>query len=136
MRRLLAPAIVCLSLLVAAPSAPAGHRTVGIAAFEFRPERVVIGVGDAVRWRWRGPDVDHSVTARAHQAQAFDSDPGRSAGAIQHPVGFVFEKRFSRAGTYRYLCKVHPSMRGVVVVRRRINRRASAMRPLRVSPPS
>jgi plastocyanin len=135
MRRLLAPTILCAPLLVATASAPAATRTVGIAAFEFRPDRVVIAVDDVVRWRWRGPETDHSVTARPNQAQTFDSDPGLLVGAIQHPVGFVFQETFSRPGTYRYFCKVHPSMRGVVVVRTRIDQTAPVVRSLRVSPP-
>jgi plastocyanin len=132
MRRLLAPAILC-SLLLVGP-ARAAERTVGISVFEFRSARVVITPGEAVRWRWEGPDTDHSVTSRPNQAQAFDSDPGLSAGAIDHPVGFTFAQTFRRAGTYRYFCKVHSSMRGVVVVRPGVDRRAPGVSSLRVSP--
>jgi plastocyanin len=124
MPRLLALAVLC-SLLLVAPARAARH-TVGISVFEFRSARLVVKAGDTVRWRWDGPDTGHSVTALTKRAHAFDSDPGLSAGALDHPVGFVFTHTFSRPGTYRYFCRVHPSMRGVVVVRSRVARRALA----------
>ena len=114
MRHLIPLAILC-ELFLVMPSEAAG-RSVGLSAFQLRPDRVVIAAGGAVTWRWNGPDTDHSVTARPNQAQAFDSDPGLFPGSIDHPVGFTFVQRFLRPGTYRYYCKVHPSMAGVVIV--------------------
>ena len=130
-RRIVPLGILC-PLLFTVP-ATAHARTVDISVFAFRPTRVVVAVGGTVSWRWRGPDTDHSVTARPHQPQRFDSDPGLSPGRIHHPVGFTFRRRFRRAGTYRYYCKVHRSMVGVVVVRSR--RRRSALAPRTAASP-
>jgi hypothetical protein len=66
-----------------------------------------------VLWFWDGPDRNHSVTATAGQAEQFDSDPG---GNPSHRRGEAFAHRFTKPGTFTYYCRVHPFMRGTVVV--------------------
>jgi hypothetical protein len=74
---------------------------------------VTITPGDAVNWTFAGPDTNHSVTSDAGQAESFDSDP---TGSPFHTPGDTFAHTFNAAGSFGYFCKVHPGMRGRVVV--------------------
>ena len=103
------------ALAVAGPALGA-DQDVRISAFAFSPARVNVDPGETVTWRWAGPDTNHSVTARSGQEESFDSDPGRFPSSADHPPGDSFAHTFSRPGTFRYFCKVHPSMEGSVVV--------------------
>ena len=82
-------------------------KTVRITDFSFRPGVVRIDRGDTVVWRWRDAPAQHDVTSRG--TKRFRSSRTMARGS--HRV------RFTRAGTYRYVCTVHPGMAGRVVVR-------------------
>jgi plastocyanin len=90
-----------------------GPPVVGIADFAYAPAKVTVVAGDYVFWAWNGPDTNHSVTADAGQAFAFDSDPG---GAPNHKVGDGWSLQFTKAGTWTYHCSVHSFMHGTVEV--------------------
>ena len=90
-----------------APARSAQIRTVRIHDIGFHPSRPVIHRGGSVRWKFVDPEVSHNVTSRGRTR--FRSSPTRLTGS--HRV------RFTRRGTYRYVCTIHPSMRGSVVVR-------------------
>ncbi len=97
-------------LLILAPAASGADRDVGIADFAYGPATVTIRVGDTVTWTNRDP-VEHTATATNG---SFDTGLlGTDASA---------SIRFTRAGTYAYLCTPHPDMRGTVVVRARSSR--------------
>ena len=87
--------------------AEASTRTVRISGIEFRPSSITIQRGDYVRWRFADPRVSHNVKSRG--TLRFRSSETKLTGT--HTV------RFRRAGTYRYVCTIHPNMRGKVVVR-------------------
>jgi plastocyanin len=74
---------------------------------EFSPATVTIRRGASVRWEWRDPRASHDVTSRGRLR--FRSSDTKLSGT--HTV------RFRRKGTYRYVCTIHPSMLGKVVVR-------------------
>jgi plastocyanin len=98
--------VVCL-LGVAAP-AQAKTVNAGIGEFLFRAERVRVEPGDAVTWTNRG-DVLHNVTSRRGAPEPFRSADLES--------GQAFSRVFAKAGTYDYLCSIHPDqMRGTVQV--------------------
>jgi plastocyanin len=97
-------------LLLLVPAATAADRDVRIADFAYAPATVTIRVGDTVTWTNRDP-VEHTATATNG---SFDT------GLIA-PDGSA-RIRFTRAGTYAYLCTPHPDMRGTVVVRARSSR--------------
>ncbi|PIZ75490.1 hypothetical protein COY05_03965 [Candidatus Peregrinibacteria bacterium CG_4_10_14_0_2_um_filter_38_24] len=82
----------------------AGSNVVMIADFSFAPKTITVNSGDTVVWRhW---DV------AAHDVV--------SPGLFKSPIlerGKVFSFKFEKAGTYEYYCGIHPSMRGVVVVK-------------------
>jgi plastocyanin len=82
----------------------AARANVAIRDFEFAPPSVTVAKGTTVTWTNRG-NAPHTATAADH---AFDS------GMLQ--PGGKFSHRFDSVGTFQYLCLVHPSMRGTVVV--------------------
>jgi plastocyanin len=86
-----------------APPKPAGT-TVAIANFAFKPARLQTTVGKTVTWR-NEDAAPHTATAGA-----FSSPQLRQGG--------VYRRRFTKAGTYSYLCAIHPGMRGTIVVSR------------------
>mgnify|MGYP001947950968 CR=1 FL=1 len=91
----------------AAPGAEAkasATKTVRIPGFSFRPARLTIARGDRVVFRNRD-----SVAHTATRAGAFDTK--RIAPGATKAV------RFRQRGTFPYLCKLHPFMRGTIVVR-------------------
>lgn len=115
--RLAAAAVALGCALPGAAPAHPGHgiTEVDVGLYAFQPPRVDIVAGDVVFWTWRGPDTDHSVTG-AGPGKTFDSDPGVPDSQVGHPVGHRHGEQFDVAGTYDYLCRKHPGMRGTVVV--------------------
>ena len=109
-------AVISLSLLAAPSSAEdrteprsangplATAKRVRIVDFSFRPRRVEIPRGTRVRWVNRGA-VAHTSTSRTG---IWDSGTLAS--------GEVFSRVFKRTGTFRYVCTIHSSMRGKIVV--------------------
>ena len=83
------------------PARPA----VEIRGFAFEPERVEAAAGQEVLWT-NHDSAEHTVT---QVGGGFDS------GSLA--AGATFTARFDRPGSYRYVCALHPAMRGVVVVR-------------------
>ncbi|MBU3968107.1 MAG: cupredoxin domain-containing protein [Euryarchaeota archaeon] len=71
--------------------------------FSFYPAEVVIAKGGTVTWKQKDYDV-HTVTGAG-----FDS------GELSQ--GKTFSHTFNEVGTYEYMCKLHPSMKGKVVVK-------------------
>jgi plastocyanin len=89
-----------------ATAAPAMRtQSVRIAGFEYRPARIVARRGSRVRWTNRD-SANHTVSFRRGPGDRGNLDHGEHRAA-----------RFSRAGTYRYVCQYHPGMHGTVVVR-------------------
>jgi plastocyanin len=87
---------------------PPGSVTVEL--FQFRPPRLEVAAGEAVRWT-NQDEVLHTVTA---------GDPERPMGAFDARLdgrGATFTYTFARPGTYRYFCARHTHMRGEIVVR-------------------
>lgn len=97
-------------LLLAVPTVAGADRDVRIADFAYAPATVTIRVGDTVTWTNRDP-VEHTATATNG---SFDTGMIAPDGSARI--------RFTRAGTYAYLCTPHPDMRGTVVVRARSSR--------------
>jgi plastocyanin len=88
----------------------------------FEPKEIEVAVGEEVTWRNIGK-VGHTVTADKSKA----ADPSLvsiPAGAREWDSGFVnegesFTRKFTKPGTYRYICIPHEGagMLGTVVVR-------------------
>ena len=77
---------------------------VAIAGFAFTPATLTITVGDTVTWT-NGDGAPHTATAKDG---SFDS------GTLLR--GASFSHTFTAAGSFSYVCKVHPSMTATVIV--------------------
>jgi len=82
-----------------------GGTEVSMADIAFDPAEVTVGVGDTVTWT-NDDSVDHDVTADSFSS----GDPGGIA------PGDTFDHAFEEAGTFDYVCTVHPGMEGSVTV--------------------
>lgn len=89
---------------ITAPSIPASGNQVAIDGFAFAPATLTVRAGTAVTWINRDEEP-HTVAATDG---SFHS-PGMATGAS-------FTHTFSTAGTFDYVCSIHPMMRGTVVV--------------------
>ena len=88
----------------AAPPAPRVH-TVVIDGMQFIPQTIEVKPGDTVVWRNRDP-FPHTATA----AKGGPDSPSIAAGGSWK---FTAKKR----GSYPYLCTLHRTMTGTLVVK-------------------
>src|SRR5689334_5817895 len=97
-------AIADAPLLKASAAGPAGGHDVRIDNFSFAPTELSIASGTRVTWI-NHDDIPHTIVATDKQfaSPVMDTDDK-----------FVYE--FSKPGTYRYYCSIHPHMTGAVVV--------------------
>jgi plastocyanin len=84
--------------------APPARASVTIRDGSFGPASVTIAAGGSVTFR-NGDDREHTATGRG---------AGFDTGALA--PGAASTKRFSAAGTFAYLCAIHPDMQGTVRV--------------------
>jgi plastocyanin len=99
--------------LVGARPALAADAKVAIGHYHWSRDVVHVDLGQHVTWYWVGPDTEHSVTGISPNDVAEDSDPGRLP---DHRVGSSFQLTFSQPGIYEFQCKLHPVVRGEVIV--------------------
>jgi plastocyanin len=88
-----------------APAAEGGGTEVSMKDIKFDPEEVTVKAGDTVTWV-NDDGVGHDVTG--------DDFSSGDPGAMQN--GDTFEHTFDTAGTFDYVCTVHPKMTGTVKV--------------------
>lgn len=107
--------LIACALLVAAPAASphAGHPPleIDIGGHAFAPKDAQIYQSDSVVFTWKGPDTNHSATG-----DDFDTDAGKPAAEVLHAPGDTYAVTFSKIGTFKYHCKVHPDMTGTITV--------------------
>jgi plastocyanin len=77
---------------------------VAISNFAFNPASANVAVNGFVTWT-NSDSTTHTVT--------FDSGP--DCGSV-NASGGTQTAQFTAAGTYAYHCKIHPSMKGTIVV--------------------
>lgn len=80
--------------------------TVDVTDMKFSPAEVTVKVGETVTWKFKD-SVPHTVQGIGDKAMGINSP--------------IFDKgewsyTFFAPGTYRYLCSLHPQMRGTVTV--------------------
>jgi plastocyanin len=110
-----------LVALVAISPALAADVGVSIVGKSFQPAQIVVAQGTTVTWTvTQSIGEPHTVTSRKTDTQAqgaaFDSsttDPGLSK---LKDIGATFQFTFKDAGTFDYMCTVHPEMTGQVLV--------------------
>lgn len=93
---------------VATPVA-AGPNEVVINNFAFGPATLTVKRGTTVTWINKDGDA-HTVTA----VTAVGVKPLFGSNPLD--TGDSFSFTFSQPGTYAYFCKIHPTMKGVIVV--------------------
>jgi plastocyanin len=87
-------------------------KRVSVKDFRFSPKNVHVSRGGRVTWIWRGQN-DHNV-----RFTKVPSGASRPKGSPTETNGRITRK-FTKRGTYRYVCTLHVStdgMRGTVVV--------------------
>jgi len=84
-------------------AAAPGPQQILIEQFKFTPASVTVPVGTTVTWQNKD-SAPHTVTS----SQGFGSDRMEQGGTFSHT--------FSTAGTYTYVCKLHPRMTGTIIV--------------------
>jgi plastocyanin len=90
-------------LSITAPAAPVRGNQVTIDGFAFEPASLTVTAGTTVTWTNRDEEP-HTVAA--------------SDGSFHSPgmgTGGTFTHTFSAAGTFDYVCSIHPMMHGTVV---------------------
>ncbi len=113
-RVLAALAAALVAALALAPIAGAANRRVAIGDFKWSLPVVDIDLGEHVTWHWIGPDTIHSITGVSANDLGLDSDPTTSFP--RHRVGDSFSLSFETPGTFKFECKLHPFVKGTVVV--------------------
>jgi plastocyanin len=86
------------------PAVAATPGTVAIAGFAFDPAQLTVPVGTTLTWT-NADSFAHTVTSR---------DAGFDSGSLAN--GASFSHTFDAAGTFTYVCAIHPSMTATVVV--------------------
>jgi len=72
--------------------------------FKFAPKEIRISVGDTIKWT----NLDSAPHTATDNNDMFDS------GTLEK--GESFSMTFDKAGTYDYICTIHPWMEGTVIV--------------------
>ncbi len=105
-RRLLLRRALGAGVVVAISSrmAAAADAKVTIDNFTFAPTPLMVKVGTTVTWVNRD-DIPHSIVCPALKVHSHPLDTDDN-----------FAYKFEQAGTYDYLCGLHPHMHGQVVV--------------------
>ncbi len=105
MQRLLQYGAVLVCLVVSPAVGADDAAQIKIDNFTFGPERITITKGAAVTWT-NLDDIPHSIVLAALgvRSKALDTDK-------------AFTYRFDRAGTFAYVCGLHPQMHGQGVVK-------------------
>ena len=116
--------VATLALFAFAAVAPVLARTITVSIVNntFDPAEIVIAEGDTVTWTvTTASGAPHTVTSAAAggaaQGAAFNSQTDDPDLTKLKDVGGTFSFTFDEAGTYAYLCTVHPvEMTGTVEV--------------------
>ncbi|MDP9386409.1 MAG: plastocyanin/azurin family copper-binding protein [Actinomycetota bacterium] len=82
-----------------------GANEVVLKDIAFKPEKLSIEVGDSVTWKFEDKGIAHNVVAEDKSFESETKDSG------------TFEHTFETAGTFPYVCTVHPGMTGTVEAR-------------------
>ena len=113
-RGAVATVVATVAALVGTGAAHAADVKVAIGHYQWSHAVVHVDLGQHVTWYWVGPDTMHSVTGISANDAGEDSDPGNSQP--DHKLGSTFRLTFSQPGVYAFQCKLHPVVRGEVIV--------------------
>jgi plastocyanin len=108
-RALAVPALVLLTTFASAAhkkahAQPSGNAVV-MKNFDFSPMTLTVSAGTAVTWKNLDGEP-HTVTS---------TDGLFRSGALDQNDSFTF--KFAKAGTYKYVCSIHPKMQAAIIVK-------------------
>jgi plastocyanin len=117
--------VAALAIFALIAVAPVLGKTIGVSIVNrtFEPAEIVIEAGDTVTWTVTTANGEpHTVTSAAEggsaQGAVFDSQAEDPDLTTLKDEGGTFSFTFDEAGTFGYLCTVHPTeMTGTVEVR-------------------
>jgi plastocyanin len=96
---------ICIALLPAAALAAGKTHTVRMEGIKFVPERLEVAAGDTVVWTNKDV-VPHTVTASETHVESGEIAPNKSWRFVA-----------KRKGEMPYICRLHPGMKGLLVVK-------------------
>jgi plastocyanin len=85
----------------------AAGKTVTLRNIAFSPKSLSVSRGTTVTFRWSDERTAHNVMSKG--TKRFRSIATRETGSQS--------RKFTKAGTYRYVCTLHPGMAGRITVR-------------------
>lgn len=91
--------------ILAAPVKSADSETVEIRNFAFSPNALTISAGTTVTWK----NLDGEPHTVVSDQGTFRSE------ALDQNDSYTF--RFEKPGTYGFICSIHPTMHGTIVVK-------------------
>jgi plastocyanin len=105
MRMLFRQALLLASLIAPAAAWSNDSAQIKIDNFTFGPGKLTIAKGSQVTWTNRD-DIPHSIvlTALGVRSKPLDTDQ-------------AFTYQFDKAGTFSYICGLHPAMHGQIMVK-------------------
>jgi len=105
MQRFVGSGLLLACLLLPAAGRSDEGNAITIDNFTFTPAKLTVAKGTEVTWSNRD-DIPHTIvlTAIGVRSKAIDTDK-------------TFSYRFDKAGTFAYICGLHPQMHGQVVVK-------------------
>jgi plastocyanin len=105
MSRLFRRGILLACLIVPAAARSGGSAQLSVENFKFGPDKLTVAKGTEVTWT-NQDDIPHSIvlSALGVHSKVLDTDK-------------TFTYRFDKAGTFSYICGLHPFMHGQVVVK-------------------
>jgi plastocyanin len=113
-RLILPVALVLCSLLSACggsgssgPPTTLGPNDIEVADFTFAPPTLTVKVGTTVTWHFDQPSAPHNVVSLTTPV-LFNSGTPKGTG--------TYSFTFTTPGTFPYLCQIHPSMKGTIIV--------------------
>jgi len=89
-----------------AAASQAAGKTVTLRNVAFAPKSLSIARGTTVTFKWRDDYTAHNVVSQG--LRRFTSMSTREMGSRS--------RTFTKAGTYRYVCTLHPGMSGRITV--------------------
>ena len=96
---------ICIALLPAAALAAGKTHTVRMEGIKFVPERLEVAAGDTVVWT-NNDVVPHTVTASEAHVESGEIAPNKRWRFVA-----------KRKGEMPYICRLHPGMKGLLVVK-------------------
>lgn len=98
--------LLCAALAVASASVQTAEtKTVTIRNMEFQPSTLTVNVGDTIVWR-NADMFAHNVVAKGSPLTSEVIEPNSS-----------WRYTASKKGDFAYICTLHPSMKGRLIVK-------------------